>query len=371
VAGPLALPAAAGAQSGTITQGIDERPQITSLVDRYFKTKYEGQRLLRPQDFGGLVHDALPKAKQFLKAERDKREVELFQADLFNLRYTQYDYALDFADIRVDTAAKEATVTVSEGHDVVYACSAPVVSLLRGVKHTITLKQVGEDWRIVEDAYVDDMRRMLQGAGSKDQLAARIRAAKDRGHKAPTESYPVPKGDRPPTSDGQIGTMAVGDAHAYDRYAAWYYASVHWQNYNPHYYAYPDNDCTNFISQCMRHGGCAFDTGGSYQWYYYGPNPPARSYSWTGVVELWNYLINNNWTGPNGEPRWVDGLELADLVQLNFGYGWQHCPIIVDIGAPRFDAILCAAHSDNCFNRPLSVWSGADVRFMHIIHWRE
>jgi len=43
---PLAqVSAAANMPSGTITQGIDEQTEIKTIVDQYFKTKYEGQRI--------------------------------------------------------------------------------------------------------------------------------------------------------------------------------------------------------------------------------------------------------------------------------------------------------------------------------------
>lgn len=40
LAGPLIVPAAI-VRAGAATQGIDERPAITAVVDQYFKTKYE------------------------------------------------------------------------------------------------------------------------------------------------------------------------------------------------------------------------------------------------------------------------------------------------------------------------------------------
>lgn len=130
-------------------------------------------------------------------------------------------------------------------------------------------------------------------------------------------------------------------------------------------------DCTTFISQCIRNSGAAMDSGGSYQWYYYGPYPPNRSYSWTGVVELWNYLINNTWTGPAGVGAWTDGVEPGDLVQLDFGAGWQHCPMVVNKSSNDISGIYVAAHTDNCYNRPVSAWAGAAARFVHITGWRE
>lgn len=372
VAGPLALSTSAKAQSGTLTQGIDERTAIKATIEQYFKTKYESRRLLSVQDFGPHVADTT-QARQFLATERDKRDVELFQAGLFNLRYTKYDYALNFGDILVDTATKEASVVLSEGYDVVFACCAPDVSRTRGIRHTVTLRQQGSDWKIVEDAYEDDMRRMLKGAGGKEQLLARIRYRKEHGYPRPTDlTPPRGSGDRP-GADGQMHIMVQGDAHGYDRYGVRQYAFDNWWS-RPGPYANYDNqggDCTNFASQCVLAGGSPMDRDGQYVWYYDGPNYPARSASWTGVPELWDYLTHNNWTGPNGVGAWVDGIEMGDLVQLDFGVGWQHTPIIHDVGDRTFDNIRTATHSDDHYNMPVSHWAGAGVRFIHIWYWRE
>ena len=98
---------AARARASTATQGIDERPAITAMVDQYFKTKYESRWLRQTQDFSGLT-TGLVKSQAFIQAERDKREVELFQAEIFGLSYAKYNYFLDFADLRVDAAGKYA-----------------------------------------------------------------------------------------------------------------------------------------------------------------------------------------------------------------------------------------------------------------------
>ncbi len=166
-AAPLAISAKLleGA-SGTLTTGIDEQAEIKAVIDQYFKSRYEGQRLLVQQDFNCFT-DGSPRAKQFVQKERDKREVELLQAELFGLNYQTYNYTLDFSRVEVDQEVKRASVTVLDGHDVVFAGHAPIVSKQRNVAHAIELRHDGADWRIVEDDYVDDIRRMIDGGGAR------------------------------------------------------------------------------------------------------------------------------------------------------------------------------------------------------------
>ena len=48
-------------------------------------------------------------------------------------------------------------------------------------------------------------------------------------------------------------------AITYDGNKAANYALKYCRNYNPYYNNYPGNDCSNFVSQCLRAGGQDFD----------------------------------------------------------------------------------------------------------------
>lgn len=352
--------------SGSVSTGLDEQTEIKTLIDQYFRTRYEGQRVGTQQDFGRFTTGS-PQANQFIQAERDKREVELLQASLFGLNYLKYDYTLAFPNIKVDTTTKEALVTVIEGHDVVFASSPAIVSKSSGIEHTITLRHDGVRWMIEEDAYGDDMRRMITEGGGKDAAIARMRAFKQRGGPQPTGPLPTPvppRPRRPDTFSQRVGIAPAGvlsgGQHPYDRYAAWDYARI-WANgrntaiYND-YGSNPGNDCTNFISQCIHNGGAPMDNTGSWQWYSINKSD---SYAWVNVVGIWDYLTNNTWTGPYGVAAWVDSVDVGDLLQLDFGGGWGHCPIITTKAGQTFDTIYVAAHSYNHFDYPIFYYTTA------------
>lgn len=82
-------------------------------------------------------------------------------------------------------------------------------------------------------------------------------------------------------------------------------------------YANFDNmggDCTNYVSQILRAGGAPLDTTGNYQWYYH--KVTDRSPSWTGVNQLYNYLIHNDYVGPQGSIIKYDQPYVASKVIL-------------------------------------------------------
>lgn len=101
-------------------------------------------------------------------------------------------------------------------------------------------------------------------------------------------------------------------------------------------------DCTNFVSHALLAGGATvYDTNGSgissTGWYY--RNLSNRSSSWSGVINLHDFLISNNTKGPKGtstsyttfNPNNVYPYEVGDILQFyqsgSFN-NWRHSTII-------------------------------------------
>lgn len=105
-----------------------------------------------------------------------------------------------------------------------------------------------------------------------------------------------------------------------------------------------------------------------YGWYYRNANDKAPA--WTGVPFFKNFLVRTELSpGPVGELVPAEGVLPGDFVQLNFNseeYG--HTPVIVEVGPPGdLSQILVAAHSVDADWRPLTSYSFADLRFLHIL----
>lgn len=155
----------------------------------------------------------------------------------------------------------------------------------------------------------------------------------------------------------------------YDREKAVEYAHRWAFSRNPAFYdfSYIGGDCTNFASQVLYAGYERMNYRPVLGWYYNNIND--RTPSWTGVNELYNFLINNRGPGPKAVEVDISDILPGDLIQLDFnGDGsFDHTPVIVDIGENTPETILVAAHTNDSDFRPLSTYNYEDIRFLHII----
>lgn len=139
---------------------------------------------------------------------------------------------------------------------------------------------------------------------------------------------------------------------------------------NPEYYDFSQigGDCTNFASQCIYAGAGVMNFTPTFGWYYLSVND--RAPAWTGVNELYRFLVNNRGAGPQGEEVPLSGLMDGDIVQLDFnGDGtYDHTPVVLDSGDNTPDTILLAAHSRDSSCRQLSSYNFARVRGIHIFN---
>lgn len=141
----------------------------------------------------------------------------------------------------------------------------------------------------------------------------------------------------------------------YDRRSAVRYAERWWNSYNPEYRKFTD-DCTNFISQCMRAGGAPMwgSPNRGKGWWYSGKS---WSYSWA-VAHSFRWYLSGSRQGLTGKE--VDSpkdLIPGDVICYDFeGDGrWNHNTIVVmkdSDGMP-----LVNAHTYNSRHR---YWSYED-----------
>lgn len=151
----------------------------------------------------------------------------------------------------------------------------------------------------------------------------------------------------------------------YNRIAAVQYAKKWAFGRNPQYYNFNDlgGDCTNYASQCIFAGAGVMNFTPTFGWFYKSLND--RTPSWTGVEYLYNFLVGNEGAGPYAEEAPLSALEIGDVVQLGRATGdFYHTPVVV--GFARGE-ILVAAHSYDAFNKPLSSYSFAQIRGIHIL----
>lgn len=137
---------------------------------------------------------------------------------------------------------------------------------------------------------------------------------------------------------------------------------------NPVYYDFQNlgGDCTNFASQVLYAGSGIMNYTPVTGWFYRSVND--RAPAWTGVNELYRFLVNNRASGPQGKLVELPEIDAGDIIQLKFGYydRFDHSPVVIDRGRGTPDTILLAAHTNDTAGKPLSAYNFTEYRCIHI-----
>ena len=141
---------------------------------------------------------------------------------------------------------------------------------------------------------------------------------------------------------------------------------------NPLFYNFTGigGDCTSFVSQSILAGSCVMNYTPDFGWYY--RSAEDRAPAFTGVEYFWDFFTGapafaaaNGGVGPFGRKVGADEVMPGDAVQLANAEGDFYHTLLVT--AVRNGEILVAAHSNDAYNRPLSLYrAAADARFLHI-----
>ena len=154
----------------------------------------------------------------------------------------------------------------------------------------------------------------------------------------------------------------------YNRENAVLYAQEWAYRRNPRYFDFSKlgGDCTNFASQCIYAGAQVMNYTPTFGWYYISVGD--RAPAWTGVDELYRFLISNKGAGPQGEVVPLRNIMEGDIVQLRCGNGerFDHSPVVVDRGNGTPDSVLVAAHTNDSDCRQLSTYRYNAMRPIHI-----
>ena len=133
---------------------------------------------------------------------------------------------------------------------------------------------------------------------------------------------------------------------------------------NPQFYNFDNigGDCTNFISQCIYSGAKTMNYTPIMGWYYKSINN--RAPAWTGVNELYSFLINNKSIGPFATRVQISKVELGDVIQLwKSNKGYFHTLIVSEI--TPYSIYVCS-HSRDALNFPLERFNFEKLRCLRI-----
>lgn len=358
--------AASPVQAQQVDSG--EIDAIQSTIDKYMHLKYEALHNLTLQDYGTVASKA-PEAEAALHSELNKLEVEIYHAKVYQLRYVSYRYFLDYSEITIDPLAKTATALVTEGHDVIFEITDPIVSSMRNLEHEIKLVKEDGEWKIVSDQYEDYLWRLLNtGELTKEEMINRIDQSLQELENLDNSS-PQQTKEEIPTPNSILGG-------GYYRDGAVAYAHQWAFGQNPAYDDFGNIDCTNFISQAMYEGGDIPETAGgggigAAGWYYI--DIYDRAAAWSGVYPLYDFVINGHfWTGgPEGVISTAENLQVGDIIMYDlrdYPSEYDHSVIVVemvDLGNGSLFPLI-AAHSEDKDNYPFTAFNYYRTYSLHI-----
>ncbi|WP_078429087.1 amidase domain-containing protein [Alkalihalobacterium alkalinitrilicum] len=165
--------------------------------------------------------------------------------------------------------------------------------------------------------YIEEIIQHRQAKFNQNELVDDVEIQVDR------------EGETTPSLERMSNGEETLERWHYDRREAVRYAERWWNNYNPAYKKFGDN-CTNFISQCLKAGGAPM-TGfpnRSNGWWYQGKN---WSFSWS-VAHSLRWHLSGAQAGLRGkEMSAASELIPGDVICYDFtGDGrWQHNTIVV------------------------------------------
>lgn len=158
---------------------------------------------------------------------------------------------------------------------------------------------------------------------------------------------------------------------SYDRDRAVEYARRWALSRNPLFFDFTGGggNCTNFASQCLLAGSLVMDPEPTFGWYYVSVDD--RAPAWSGVGELYGFLCGigdfsarTERRGPFCSEVMRERLEVGDLIQLANEAGEFYHTLVVS-GFLGGDILVCA-QSNDALDRPLSTYSFAAARFLHV-----
>ena len=158
----------------------------------------------------------------------------------------------------------------------------------------------------------------------------------------------------------------------YNRSHAVEYARKWALSRNPLFYDFTNSggNCTNFVSQCIFAGCGIMNYTPTFGWYYISSYD--RAPAWTGVDELYNFLVGapdfasvNGGVGPYGtDAAQSRQMDVGDVVQLQNDKGAFYHSLIIS-GFTNTDVLVCA-QSNDALDRPLSSYNFSGIRIIHI-----
>lgn len=337
----------------------DDEEKIRAVIDAYFTIRYEALISQTEADFSSVTLPSEPKSQAWLQLERDHEQLQLYNDRVFNIEYLKYEFSLDYQEIEIN--GDSAVVKLLEGNWIYRTNRPSLPSGLANLEHTLILKKVDKQWKIVSDQYRDEAIEALENM-SVDELQENILEKA----KPAQETF---------INEDELGSeQPLSLRSTYNGLAALDYTETWWNGRNPDYHDAP-LDCTNFASQAIFEGtNETMSDGRDYylDWYYDFPTH-SGSLPWVRVGPFFTFLTTNTGQGPYGYATsdHLCALYPGDVITMKQGGEWKHTVVVRSLVECHDPAqVYVDAHEPNAYRRPLSdysiySWEGIHIQGYH------
>ncbi|MHB8094133.1 MAG: amidase domain-containing protein [Candidatus Aminicenantales bacterium] len=376
---------------------LNEEAKVKSTIDTYFILKYESWKTGKLLDFGFLFDLENTKAFEDYAYERGILLCFIAGQRYFKSLLIRYDYKPTYLKANIDE--RIANVLIRPTAEIVQADTNGTIDTTPWTDHNLSLIILDGTWLIrslfTDDEIHDTMPRGTDFDTRARTLPARNKALEEENKKNNEKGIPqdVLKINN---VDWQFINFDWSGRMRCRNYAERYSiddGSTGHESYNPRFIAY-ENDCQNFVSQCLWAGFNGIDdvahiesheypmiesnmdaitwwcdSSNSGTWQYLG----STWYPWVNVADFSRMIIRNRenqWQGLHGWGYQVgfDYYSIGDVVITKTG---SHAMIISDIidyngdGSPQFNELYVCGHTNNRCNKRLNELSDDSLSFYY------
>jgi hypothetical protein len=262
--------------------------EIDNVIVEYFNNEYEYLKTGIENNYTAITFDS--DLLEYLNL-RDKVRKEW--NDKIGHEVNSYKIYIDFRDVNI--VEDKAIVKLVKGWDLVLDSNYDRVAQARGEEHIVVMKKNNNKWHIEKDIYEADGTPSEADINNVDYTKNKANVIKDfkNNMNEKVKEFKELVSNSKKAEEERATTLATMGltSYSYNYEAAVNYAHTYSSSYNTPTYPIFENDCTNYVSQCIYAGAPKINI--SRGWHCSLTDPQINTYyygaAWTTVSGLYNF----------------------------------------------------------------------------------
>lgn len=357
-----------------------DNSSVENTINNYFSIYFKSLETLETPNYMDVVEEN--SNTQLYKAIN---EIQIEQNKIGNLSYQNIVFDLNYQDISINEENAEVSVLMSCKYN--YSTTPNSESSMSGVMYKFNLSKRNSNWIITNiDTNFEAFNTFKEEFNKRKEMKAKkletidvstiIDEVKTKFINDSKETAIYLGGSSKADKTEKIELDKIPNlaysSYSYNTSAGVNYALNHAESRNTYFYYVPQNDCTNFVSQCLWAAYGGYNSGISSRvrmsdnWY---AGSGGGSPAWESVNGLWNQVVTNypgsgpNGTGYNNNAPYYDfapgRIYLGEILQfrnIDSSNEYTHSVYVTSSGNTNnnyYNEILVSQHTDNWKNRNL------------------